>query len=73
MMPCGSVYEILVAHHMQQQYRDTLALHRLRQPHAYAGLDSMTQVFSVISSCFVDESVGRCAPGHDSLILRSHA
>ena len=27
-----------------------------------AGLESMTQVFSVISSCIVDESVGRCSP-----------
>ena len=27
-----------------------------------AGLESMTQVFSVISSCIVDESVGRCNP-----------
>ena len=26
-----------------------------------AGLESMTQVFSVISSCIVDESVGRCS------------
>ena len=28
---------------------------------ACAGLDSITQVFSVISSCIVDVSVGRCA------------
>ena len=30
--------------------------------HFCAGLESVTQVFSVISSCIVDESVGRCSP-----------